>query len=418
MLRALTLGGDVVNPRHLLSVATTLRYRHAYLMGRTGKGKSTLLHRMIQEDAASPYAVVVFDAGDLALSLVETFDEEMLKRVIFFSVDHPTPYNPLLRRLGEPGRLENELYALIDQVTTELSSTSVLSARMKRVLSVGIRETLLRPAPSLATLTTYLLEHRSEVRKRLELREDEFTIAFEGVIDRLSQFLRDPRIRRVVCAEHQLNFEEIIDTGKILIVSLAGLEKPLVRFLGTLLFHGLSATVLERPVWQRKPVAVFVDEFQDYIGSLYAVANFQTLFAQGRRYLTALTVAHQDFGTIDARLLHTIHANASVLVTFGCGHHEAEAMSKIFGAKYPPETVGFLPDYQAIARVGDVILHFETFPPPPRLREIVPDEGLMNCDDPPDPIEEFTSRRLQRDPYRDARKPRRTQSMLVPEANT
>jgi type IV secretory pathway VirB4 component len=410
MLGELSLGRDIITSQHTFCIRPELRFRHTYLCGRTGAGKSTLLHRMIHEDAANGTALILFDAGDLGTSLVETLDDETLRRVQFFSPASPIPYNPLLRRLNDPGRLENELFGLIDQVVAESSSTGQLSARMKRVLSVGIRETLQHPAPSLATLTLYLLEHRSDIRKRLELRDDEFTIAFEGVIDRLSQFLRDARIRRVLCAEHQLNFDAIIDNGEILIVSLAGLEKPLVRFLGTVLFHGLSATVLERPSWARRPVAVYVDEFQDYIASIYAVANFQTLFAQGRRYQISLTVAHQDFGTIDARLLHTIHANAAAVVAFSCGPDEAHRMSEIFGAKYPKETVGFLPDHQAIARLGEAVVWFQAFPPPVKIRDIVPDGELIIPDDPPDPLEEFANRRAERDVYRDTRKPRRART--------
>src|SRR5262245_10427509 len=111
MLGELIVGTDIVgSTQQLFAIRPELRTRHAYILARQGQGKSTSLHRMIHQDAQSPHALVVFDAGDLATSLVETFDDRTLERVRFFSVDHPIPYNPLLRRLDEPGRLENELY--------------------------------------------------------------------------------------------------------------------------------------------------------------------------------------------------------------------------------------------------------------------------------------------------------------------
>jgi type IV secretory pathway VirB4 component len=419
MLGELPLGHDIITGQHIFRIQSELRFRHAYLVGRTGAGKSTLLHNFLQRESEGSHAVILFDAGDLATALLETLSEEALQRVHFFSADHPIAYNPLLRRVSEPGRLENELGAPIDQVVAESSSTGSLSARMKRVLSAGIRGVLTEPEPTLATLTTYLLEQRTEIRKRLELRDDEFTIAFEGLIDRLSQFLRDARVRRILCAKHELNFDAIIDNGEILIVSLAGLEKPLVRFLGTVLFHGLSSVVMERPTWARKDLSIVVDEFQDYLGSVYSLANFQMLFAQGRRHKVSLTVAHQDFGTIDSRLLHTIHANAAATISFSCGPDESKKMSEIFGAKYPRETVGFLPDHQAIARIGESIRWFQTFPPPMKIRDIIPDEGVITCEnDPPDPLEAFANRRAERDVYRDTRKPRRVRpTMTAPEAD-
>ena len=71
MLGKLIVGTDVIGRRYIFSIAPELRSRPAYILGRTGKGKSTLLHHMIHQDAQKPHALVVFDAGDLALSLLD-----------------------------------------------------------------------------------------------------------------------------------------------------------------------------------------------------------------------------------------------------------------------------------------------------------------------------------------------------------
>jgi len=396
-----------------VTIPQELRYQHQYIIGATGQGKTALMLNQIHQEVRRPHAVIVFDAGDLVSSLLESFDEEMLQRVRVFSVDHPIPYNPLMRRRDEPGRLENELFSLLDQITVESSNTQPLTARMKRVLSVAIRGVLVQEGePNLSTLTTYLLEHKGDIRTRLELRRDEFLTAFEGVIDRLHQVLRDNRVRRVLCAPHALSFDEVIDNGEILLISLAGLEPPLVRLLGSVLNHGLSATVLERPVTRRRDVSVYIDEFQDYVSSHYAVENFQKLFAQGRRYKISLAVAHQDFSTVDARLLHTIKANAACTVAFSCGPDEADKMSQLFGEDFSAYSIKFLKPHSAIVRISDMVVLMQTNQPPDAVRYLPEDDG-WHGEDPPDPLEVFTNKHATHNPYRDGRKPKRAKSLVA-----
>lgn len=372
-------------------IPKNLRFRHLYMLGRTGAGKSSLMHRLIHQDAKKNYAVVVLDSGDLAPALVNTLSDEALGRVTVFSFEQKRviPYNPLVRRRDEPGRLENEAFDLIDQIAAEAANTQPLSARMKRILSAALANVLRESDPNFATLVTHLLERQEELRAALGLNKAEFALSLEGVIDRLSLFLKDERLRRVICAPHRLDYDQILDQGQILLLSLAGLEKPFVRFLGTLLLNGLWATIMERPPERRMPVAIYIDEFQDYLGSRYAVQNFQTIFAQGRRHKASLCVAHQDFGTIDTKLLHTIHANAASVVSFSCGPDEATRLKKLFG---DVGNIGFLPDHQAITRVGRTVTRIRTYPPPKHVRRIEEHQNEWSDAPPPNPLDRISQR--------------------------
>lgn len=389
-LRNIVLGYDN-STGELVWIPKQLRYRHLYNLGRTGAGKSALEHRLIHQDAKRDYGVVILDSGDLATALTKTLPDQILNRGLFFSFEQKRviPYNPLLRRRNDPGRLENEVFDLIDQIAAEASNTQPLSARMKRIVSVALRAILQEKEPTLSSLVMYLLERQDSLREQVQLNKGEFTLSLEGVIDRLSLFLKDDRIRRVICAPHQLNFDNIIDEGRILLISLAGLEKAFVRFLGTILLNGLWATILERPPERRKPVAIYIDEFQDYLGSRYAVHNFQTIFTQGRRYKASLCVAHQDFGTIDSKLLHTIHANAASVVSFSCGPDESTRMNKIFGNDWD---LGFLPDHKAVARVGQKVSYIQTYPPPKEVRQVLYEAEDWSDASPPNPLERATQK--------------------------
>ncbi len=346
-MRDLVLGSskptlDVPRSR-LLYIPKATRERHLYILGKTGIGKSTLISNLIHQDIKKNYAVILFDAGDLATSLVETLPQEIHDtRLMFFSVESPIPYNPLVR-VKDIERTVNEIYALLDQTTIEASATGVLTNRMKRLLSIALRDHMEDQTPTLLSLANYLQDNRLPLKGAMALGEKEFNATYDGVVDRLAPFTRDRRIRRII-STHELDFDEIIDQRLVLIVSFSTLEKPLVRFLGTLLFQALQSTIMDRSEDLRKDVAVYIDEFQDYIASPQSVQNFQRLFNQGRRHKLSLTIAHQDFGSVDQKMTATIHSNVGSLVTFGCGVAEAAAMSKHVLAE--PKELMFLPDYE------------------------------------------------------------------------
>jgi hypothetical protein len=394
------------------------RYRHLYVLGRTGAGKSSLLNRCIHQDVHGNYAVVLFDPGDLAKELLESLPERVLSRVDFFSIERPIPFNPLERRCGEPERLENELVALINQVSEEMGVAQPLTARMTRLFSYALRRAMAKdPHATLASVVTCLLTERTELMDQVDIEKDAFEDTRQGLVDRLARFVRDRRIRRVICNGHELDFGRLIDEGRILLVQLAGLEPALQRFLGTLLLNGLQSTILERPEKERRPCAIYVDEFHNFLSSRQAVANFQVLFNQGRRHLVSLAVAHTDFGTVPEPMLATIHDNAATVVTFSCGPEPARKMEAIFGGDWPASAIQFLPDYEAIVRNGDhtvdVVKPIRSYPARQRLREVVPDDSTPPASDPPDPFDLFEQTHVRRDPAT-ARRPRKATPQASP----
>lgn len=365
-----------------------LRYKHFYLLGKTGVGKSSLLQRLILQDATKNYAVVVFDAGNLAKLVYETLPDEAMPRVRFFSIDTPIPYNPLVRHKGDIGRVENELFSLLDQLTIESSKVIPLTPRMKELLSIALRNTFqIHTAPTLSNLVAYLLQNSYKLRQQIGMEKmpSEFNNTYAGVKDRLRQVLRDGRVRRILCGGHKLDFNAVLDKGYILIVSLSLVEKPLVKMLGTLLFHGLQATIFERPEDKRPDVAIYVDEFQDYISSHYSAQMFRDIFRQGRKHNTCFTIAHQDFGDMDKGLLEAIHGNAAVLGCFSAGNMGASALAREMGDYALSQAILKQPDHELHVRVGNEVYPIQTYPPP-KPKRTLPDKPYA-AKDPADPFD-------------------------------
>lgn len=387
-MKGLILGTDIAT-RGAVQIQPKLRYRHLYVLGKSGVGKSTFLHRLVHQDAKHGHAVIVFDAGDLARGVIESLPQTVIEsgRVHWFSVESPIAYNPLALRRGQPERLENELFSVMDQVTVEGSSTAPLSARMKALLGAALRAVLKEEnEPTLSSVVTCLSAKKTALRTGLGLREDEFASTWEAVRDRLRPFLRDPRIRRIICRPNELDFRKVIDEGQILIISLAGLEPGVKRFVGTLLFNALQSVVFERSEEERRDVSAYVDEFHDYVASSISAGMFQQIFNQGRKFRLSFAVAHTDLEGVDRSLLGTIHSTAASLVAFQCGAPEARRMSEIFAGQHQPGALQLLPDYDAVARVGTAVHPMHALPPLAKLRKLA--QPRWDGIDPPDPFDE------------------------------
>lgn len=405
MLRRLILGTNT-DTGMLEAVSKDGRYRHGYILGKTGVGKSSLMQRMILRDAAGDYATVVFDSGTLATSLWETIPEPAFtERFRFFSISHPIPYNPLLRikesdRLKEASRLKNELISLINEVTGFDTRAQPLTPRMVELFDIVLRAVLERTKePNFSHIYKFMMVEGPFIQQAMKIPDPkEFENTRVAVKNRLGYFLGDRRIRRVICHPHRLDFDRVLNEGKILVISLQGLEPWMVQFLGTLLFQGLLFTITEREPPDRKDCAIYIDEFQQYLSSNLTDKNFRHVFKYGRGFNTSFTIAHQDFGGMDMGLLNSVHSNAHTIVSFNVGEKETPTMSRIFGGRYKPD---FVDDYHCFTRIGNEIFPMETRGPKKPLRLFNYNRPPFPWPDPEDPTipsEEFSTGQVAEQP--------------------
>lgn len=75
------------------------RRRHVYVVGKTGVGKTTLLHNMIAQDIENGEGVALVDPhGDVAESLLDAIPPHRINDVIYFDpsdVEYPIAFNVL-----------------------------------------------------------------------------------------------------------------------------------------------------------------------------------------------------------------------------------------------------------------------------------------------------------------------------------
>jgi hypothetical protein len=124
------------------------------------------------------------------------------------------------------------------------------------------------------------------------------------------------------------------------------------QLLGSLVLTSLWQAVMERaslPSAKRTPFGLYVDEVQDFAS---APIPWDEMFAQGRKYGLALTVAHQNLDQLDLELREVVLANARSKAVFALSATDAKAMERLFAPALTAADLQALDGYSVAAQVA------------------------------------------------------------------
>lgn len=165
-----------------------------------------------------------------------------------------------------------------------------------------------------------------------------------AIISKLDRFVSNPVIRNMVCQEGSIDFRQVINEGKILLVNLRQESLgDMSSFLASLIMAKLLAAVYhqtELETQQRPPFAIFADEFHSY-----ATQSFLRLYQQGRKFGSTVFVAHTDRGWLRPWQRSALE-NAQNTFCFNLSPSDAWEMARIFDATPPPAEDEFRPRYR------------------------------------------------------------------------
>jgi len=144
---------------------------------------------------------------------------------------------------------------------------------------------------------------------------------------KFTDFILDPRLRLIFGQKHStINFRQIMDEGKILLINLAKgpLTEANAHFLGMILMTKIQAAAMSRveiPSAKRRRFLLYVDEFQSL-----ATEGFIVLLSEARKFGVALVLANQFISQIqDKRIMQSIFGNVGTLVAMRRGPRGRDA---------------------------------------------------------------------------------------------
>ena len=329
-------------------IHTNDRYDHMHIIGTTGKGKSKLLEHMIYQDAIFGRGVALIDPhGNLADDVLSYLgnsgffnNPENIKRLVYINPsrqDYSPGINLLELQKGEdPAEHANDIIEVFKR-SWELENAPVFEDVMFNSMMVLMENNLsIIELPRLITDKLYrdILLAKTEdpaVYQFFKNRFDKWpkseqAIRVESTLNKISRITGSVRIRNIFGQlKSTINFRDIMDESKILIVDLSYLSE-----LSAKLFGGFITTLIQQAAMARrtqKDFFEYLDEFQLFVSTEGGSKTFSRTLAEARKRHLYLVLAHQQLSQLDERMRGAL-GNVGTLVCFGLDRSDAELQAK------------------------------------------------------------------------------------------
>jgi|GEM_PF-684817 len=359
----------------------SLRFRHTYIIGQTGTGKSTLMEQKILHDIEQGRGVAVLDPhGSLIQNILERFPKHRADDLVLVDltdVERPIGFNILCINESDPFHYRLARDLLIDDIYAYLDRTYDLKKTGGPIFESHFRSSLglllgseSQKAPRIPNLMILrALYTNSDLRDFLIAMEDdpvllEFTkeadraggeASLENIApyitSKFSRFISDTALRNITCQSRTLDFNSIVNDGKVLLVNL-GKGKFGAQASGL-----LSSQIVSRicnAAFKRgtdgKPFYLYADEFQ-----LFADERFAEILAEARKFKLSLTMAHQYVQQLPSQVLSAVLGNVGTIVALRVGAVDGEALESLFSPTFGRRDLSSLPNFCAYVKSSGIL---------------------------------------------------------------
>lgn len=339
------------------------RLFHAFILGQTGTGKSTLMLNMMKQDVEQGNGFCLLDPhGDLA----ETIQPYLGNSTIYWDVADPDcsyGYNPLscvaeqYRPLVASG--------IIDTLKNQWSDA--WGVRMEHLLRFAILALISRRGSSFADIIPMFTDKafRRTVLQSVtnqsvldfwgkEYPKMNYKNAFDGVApiaNKLGAFLSHPIVKKALCEpEQSIRFRQIVDVGTPIIVNLSKgrLGADISNVLGGLILSMITNAAYTRenlPQHHRRPFIIYADEFHSFTTEITA-----SMLSELRKFKVGLVLAGQHCSQVSKAVLDSIFGNVGTMIIFRIGVQDAPLMSRVLGG-IDPASLTNIPNYHNFTRL-------------------------------------------------------------------
>lgn len=351
------------------------RRRHLYLIGQTGTGKSVSLQNMIEQDIDNGEGVCFIDPhGDTVESVLSRIPKHRADDVIVLNpsdLERPVGLNMLECDPAHPEQksfIVNEMISIFQKlydlkVTGGPMFEQYLRYALLLIMSDPETGSTLLEVPRIFSDPTFrklklsrtndpVLKHFWE--KEAEKAGGEAALAniTPYITSKFNTFIGNEFVRPIIAQEKStVNFRDIMDTKKILLVNLSKgkigeINSSLLGLIvvGKLLMAAFArADMAEK---ERKDFYLYLDEFQNF-----ATDSIATILSEARKYRVSLTMAHQFIGQLAENIKNATFGNVGSMIVFRVGREDAEFLEKQFAPVFEAQDIINLDNLHAYARL-------------------------------------------------------------------
>lgn len=338
------------------------RFQGIYCIGKSGVGKSTLLHNMAVSDLKNGKGLAVIDPhSDLAIKLVKNIPFGREKDVVIFDpmdADYPSSFNPLENVPPEHHHLvASNLVETFKKIWADF-----FGPRMSYILTYCIQTLLEYPGATLLHIRPLLTDPSFRTQVLMHVHDphvmnfwakefDRYTPSFRNeaispILNKVGIFHSSAALKNALGQEKSdFTMQDVMENKKILIADLGKgkLGEEASSILGSILTTSIMNCALGRsnqPEEDRIPFFLYVDECHSFVN-----ASFAKMLSECRKYKLGIFLSHQYLTQMDEATRNAVFGNIGTLISFRLGSTDSIELAKEFHPVFNANDLINIPKY-------------------------------------------------------------------------
>ncbi len=356
------------------------RFRHLYVIGQTGTGKSSIFQSMIRQDLRNGDGLCVIDPhGSLVEAIIPFVPRHRADDIIIFDpadVERPMGLNLLEAQTED----EKDMVALdAMNIMLKLFNEEVFGPRIQDYFRNGVLTLMADPAGGALTDIVRLFTDDSFQRAKVRHVQNPIVKSFwtnqmakTGAKEKgemipyfaakFGAFITNSMIRNIIGqTKSAFDFSKVMNEKKILLMNLSKGTTGEInsKLLGLIIVSKLQMAALRRQqelAQGKKPTDFFlyIDEFQNYV-----TESIESILSEARKYRLSLNIAHQYIGQLDqsnqkkgTNLKDAIFGNVGSMMCYKIGAQDSEYMAKEMAPAFSDQDLINIDKYKAAIKLS------------------------------------------------------------------
>lgn len=357
------------------------RFRHFYVIGQTGTGKSSILQVMLRQDLKNGDGFCVIDPhGSLIEDIMPFIPRERADDVIYFNpsdLERPMGLNLLEANSEE----EKDMVALdAMNIMIKLFDEEVFGPRIQDYFRNGCLT--LMDDPEGGALTDIVRLFTDDDFQKLKVSKVKNPIVKSFWVHQMAKtgarekqemipyfaakfgaFVTNSMMRNIIGqTKSAFDFFKVMQEGKILLMNLAKGETGEInsKLLGMIMVSKMQMAALQRQKLEKKDrrdFFLYIDEFQNYV-----TESIEVILSEARKYRLGLNIAHQYLAQLegsDAKkgskkvsLKDAVFGNVGSIMCYKIGAQDAEYMGKEMAPVFSDQDLINLDKFKACMKLS------------------------------------------------------------------
>lgn len=353
------------------------RFRHFYVIGQTGTGKSSVLQVMIRQDLRNGDGLCVIDPhGSLIEDVLPFIPRHRADDVIYFNPSDME--RPLGINLLEGDTWEAKELVALDamNIMIKLFDEETFGPRIQDYFRNGCLTLMSDPAGGALTDIVRLFtdDDFAKVKRqhvtnpvvasfwdhqmaKTGAREKQEMIPYFAA--KFGQFVTNTMMRNIIGQTRSaFDFSKVMQEGKILLMNLSkgSVGEINSKLLGLIIVQKIQMAALSREKVARKDrrdFFLYIDEFQNYV-----TESIESILSEARKYRLGLNIAHQYLAQINdekkkgTNLKNAVFGNVGTMMCYKIGAQDAEEMAKEMKPVFSDQDLINIDKFKAVMKLS------------------------------------------------------------------